>query len=140
MGSYSKVQKVSGSSKEHSHKPSTSVTDSHTASITITSFDLFGSGDFAALGRLFFNRKFDQGLVAFLQCVAQLGDYCENLDDGFRLPYRIQKDRIGDVSIRLGFNQDEPWSRACKYLLTNLKWILAFVTKRTVVAGEQTTG
>ncbi|KAI9151091.1 Vacuolar protein sorting-associated protein atg6 [Blastocladiella emersonii ATCC 22665] len=109
----------------------------------IDTYDLHGSGgDFAVLGRLLpFNsssRSFDTGLVAFLHCIAQLGDYCERLDDGFRLPYRIHKEKIGEISIRLQANAfgatDETWTRACKHVLTDLKWILAFVTKRTAAA------
>ncbi|KAL7748152.1 Vacuolar protein sorting-associated protein atg6 [Sorochytrium milnesiophthora] len=92
-------------------------------------YELYNTTDLH-LGRLFFNRRFDTAMQSFLACLAQLGDYCESLDDDFRLPYRIVKDRIGEVSIRLPFNQDEVWTKACRYMLTNCKWILAFVTKR----------
>ena len=37
---------------------------------------------------------------------------------------------MGEASIRLQFNQDEQWTKALKYMLTNLKWILAFVCKQ----------
>ncbi len=42
-----------------------------------------------------------------------------------QLPYAIKKDRIGDASIKLAFNQDEAWTRACKYTLTCCKFVLA---------------
>jgi Apg6 BARA domain len=41
---------------------------------------------------------------------------------------RIMKDRIGDACVRLAFNQDETWTRALKYILTNAKWILAYAS------------
>lgn len=44
---------------------------------------------------------------------------------GLALPYRIRKDRIHDVSIRLGTSTDEAWTRACKYTLTCCKFLLA---------------
>ncbi|CAG8584744.1 8705_t:CDS:2, partial [Acaulospora morrowiae] len=83
-----------------------------------TSYGLYGSGDIA-LGRLFMNRRFDQSMVCFLNCLQQLGDYAERQDQNLKLPYRINKDKIGDASIKLQFNQDETWTKALKYTLTN---------------------
>lgn len=48
---------------------------------------------------------------------------------------RINKDKIGDTSIRLQFNQDELWTRALKYMLTNMKWILIFASRGSVALG-----
>ncbi|KAJ3412956.1 hypothetical protein HDV05_008671 [Chytridiales sp. JEL 0842] len=87
-------------------------------------YELYGSGDLS--GILFWNRRFDNALVAFLNCLQQLGDYAEQQDPKFRLPYRINKDKIGDTSIRMQFNQDELWTKALKYTLINIKWLLAF--------------
>lgn len=89
-------------------------------------FECFGSSDFT--GMLFWNRRFDSGLVAFLNCIEQLGDYAERSDPKFRLPYRINKDKIGDVSIKMQFNQDELWTKGMKYLLINLKWLAGYVS------------
>lgn len=37
---------------------------------------------------------------------------------------------IQDKSIRRGASQsDEDWTRACKYMLTNLKWCLTWMAK-----------
>ena len=44
---------------------------------------------------------------------------------------RINKDRIGDASIRIQFNQDENWTKALKYVLINLKWLLALCGNKT---------
>ena len=42
------------------------------------------------------------------------------------MPYTIVKDKIGDVSIKLGnFGQEEQWTKACKYTLTCSKFLLA---------------
>ena len=91
--------------------------------------DLFGSGEFQ-LSRIFWNRRFDQGLAAFLDCVRQLGVFAQSQDREFKFPYAIEKDQIGGISIKSQFNQDDKWTRALKYLLTDLKWLLAFCTRK----------
>jgi hypothetical protein len=52
---------------------------------------------------------------------------------------RISQDRIGknnpDKSIKLQFNPNEDWTTACKYTLTQLKWILSFCVRR--IAEQQ---
>ncbi|KAG9290668.1 hypothetical protein G9A89_011631 [Geosiphon pyriformis] len=94
-------------------------------------YGLYGSGDIA-ISRLFHNSRFDNAMVAFLNCVQQLGEYAERQDPNLKLPYSINKDKIGDrsgeASIRRQFNQDESWTRALKYTLTHLKWILAYAS------------
>lgn len=55
-----------------------------------------------------------------------------SLSDG-----RIVKDRIGDACVRLAFNQDETWTRALKYILTNAKWILAYASNLSAGAGRR---
>ncbi|EXJ66914.1 uncharacterized protein A1O5_10109 [Cladophialophora psammophila CBS 110553] len=114
----------------------------------VTPLELFSSGDMA-IGRLLNHRRFDGGMVAFLDCLAQLGKYVErtssvdlNSKPSMRnatlwnppskrvLPYAIQGDKIGDVSIKLGvgFHQDENFTKACKYALTCCKFLLAHVS------------
>ncbi|ORZ38474.1 autophagy protein Apg6-domain-containing protein [Catenaria anguillulae PL171] len=158
MGSTSKVQKLtprkppaptsstsssgistSNDSLTSSTQPLTSATAAFSSPPSvITTFDLHGaSHDFsAAIGRFLSlpASSFDKALIAFLQCLAQLGEYCESLDPEFRQSYQINRERIGDVSIKMhgggGRKGEESWAKACKYVLTNLKWIMAFVTKR----------
>ncbi|KAI7863405.1 autophagy protein Apg6-domain-containing protein [Spinellus fusiger] len=116
MGSFSRVEKIDGDS--------------------VLSYELYGSGDFG-LNRMFLNRRFDHAMVAILNCLKQLTDFAEERDKSLRLPYRINKDKIGELSIRLQFNQEELWTKALKYMLTNMKWILAFAS-RTIVTAETT--
>ncbi|ORY07460.1 APG6-domain-containing protein [Basidiobolus meristosporus CBS 931.73] len=104
LGSFSRIEKIDGDR---------------------ASYELYGSGDLH-IGRLLQNRRFDNAMVAFLSCLQQLGDFAEQQDPNLKLPYRINKDKIGEASIKLQFNQDEVWTRALKYTLTNAKWILAF--------------
>ena len=39
--------------------------------------------------------------------------------------YPIKGDKIGGISIRYQFNDDELWTRAAKFMLTNCKWLIA---------------
>lgn len=38
---------------------------------------------------------------------------------------RIEDDRIEDLSVKLQFNTYEKWTKALKYMLTDIKWLVA---------------
>ena len=42
--------------------------------------------------------------------------------------FSISKDRIGDVSVKLQFNQEESWTRALRHVLLALKICLKWAT------------
>lgn len=161
MGSTSRIEKIEWPQQS----PDGSAQGSHrvgqaSANPTpkITQLDLFSSGDMP-LGRVFFHRRFDGGMVAFLECLSQLGAHVERLPNqpssgqssprtptriSRVLPYPIKGDKIGEgnnaVSIKLGagFQQDEGWTKACKYALTCCKFLLAHVSNmgNTTRSGE----
>ena len=141
MGSTTHIERLE-SSKPSSTSNSTissqgpSATASNTSrnqpQVKIASLELYSSGDLP-LGRTFLHRRFNDAMVAFLSCLRQLGDFVENGERshasqqsrGLKLPYKIEKDKIGDLSIKLGTSQDEAWTNACKYVLTCCKFLLA---------------
>ena len=90
---------------------------------------LYGSGGL----KFFWDNKFDQAMVAFLDCLQQFKDAVERVDRGFSLPYNMDKGRIEDsstgaaFSIKIQFNSEEQWTKALKFMLTNLKWGLAWI-------------
>jgi beclin 1 len=114
--------------------------------------ELYTSGDMP-LGLTFMHRRFDAAMAAFLDCLSQLGSFVEKesariannsssspgsargsvdgrkASAGVSLPYIIEGDKIGGVSIRLGMAQDDSWSSACKYVLTCCKFLLAHVSR-----------
>jgi len=92
-----------------------------------STYELYGSSDIS-LGRLFWNRRFDNGMVAFLGCLKDLGAYAEGKEKKFQLPYKIEKDKIGEMSIKIQFNDEETWTKALKYMLTNLKFLVLLCT------------
>ncbi|GLI76042.1 vacuolar protein sorting-associated protein atg6 [Penicillium ochrochloron] len=133
LGSTSRIDKV-----EYPPQPSGTAVNERGVP-KVTPLDLFSSGDLP-LNLPWLHRRFDNGMVAFLDCLRQLGQFVATTPvpsarrgqtsgataPGLRLPYEIKKDRIGDASIKLGFNQnDETWTRACKYTLTCCKFLLA---------------
>ncbi|KAJ2785754.1 autophagy protein [Coemansia interrupta] len=90
-------------------------------------YELFGAGDLY-LGRLFQNRTFDQAMVAYLACLAQIMRRILSINSALRVPYVIEGDKIGGASIRPMFGQDDVWTRACKNTLMNARWVLAFAS------------
>ncbi|KAJ2386587.1 autophagy protein, partial [Coemansia sp. RSA 2603] len=52
-------------------------------------YELFGSGDLY-LGRLFQNRKFDQAMIAYLACLAQIMQLIRRINSALRVPYIIE--------------------------------------------------
>lgn len=93
---------------------------------------LYGSGGF----RLLWDTKFDAAMVAFLDCMQQFKEQVEKGDSEFCLPYKMDRGKIEDpatgnsYSVKIQFNSEEQWTKALKYLLTNLKWGLAWVSSQ----------
>lgn len=93
---------------------------------------LHGSGGF----KFFWDTKFDQAMVAFLDCLQQFKEEVEKGDKSFLLPYKMEKGRVEDptngntYSIKIQFNSEEQWTKALKFMLTNLKWGLAWVSSQ----------
>ena len=131
MGSTSHIEKLDLASTTGSGSQSRSSSRTESGSNSrLVSLELFSSGDLP-LGRQILHRRFNEAMVAFLECLRQLGDHVRRSEsnsqrsDGLRLPYTIEKDRINGISIKLGASQDEQWTSACKYTLTCCKFLLA---------------
>ena len=77
-------------------------------------------------------RNFNIALSAFLQCVAEAS--AEQKDKTIAIPHAITKTMAGDwkvggLSIQYDTTKPVEWTRACKYLLTDLKWLVAYSAK-----------
>ena len=91
--------------------------------------------------RIFADSKFDLGLVAYLDCLNQLKQHIEiSSKSRFALPYTISKDRIGNgkefYSIKTQFNTPEGWTKALKFVLTNLRWALTWISANNMQLGS----
>ncbi|PPQ68039.1 hypothetical protein CVT25_014500 [Psilocybe cyanescens] len=123
MGSFSRIEKTTGDK---------------------ANYELYGSGDLH-FGRLLHNRRFDIAMVAFLDCLKHLMDHVKSQDSTVDFPHqyvlsdlslstkpdfgeRISKDKIGDVSVKLQFNQEEAWTRSLRHVLLALKICLKWAT------------
>lgn len=92
--------------------------------------------------RIFADSKFDLGLVAYLDCLDQLKRHIELCSRSrFALPYSIAKDRIGNgkelYSVKTQFNTLEGWTKALKFVLTNLRWALTWISANSMQAEQQ---
>lgn len=76
MGSTSKIEKVDQPTPSAAHSSSTTRTASQAAHPKPPSLELFSSGDLP-LGRMLLHRRLDAGMVAFLECLRQLGEFVE---------------------------------------------------------------
>lgn len=136
MGSTSTITRFeakAGSSATESRQSS-----ANSPAVTKQRLELYSSGDFP-INFGFLHRKFDTAMVAFLECLRQLGEFVENQSvhaggslslggpggPGVKMPYEIRKDKIHDQSIKLALNKEESWTKACKYTLTCCKYLLA---------------
>lgn len=80
------------------------------------------------------DNRYDNAMVAFLDCLQQFKEKVEDGNDSFHLPYRMDKGKIEDksagksYSVKIHLNSQEQWTKALKFMLTNLKWALAWVS------------
>lgn len=85
-------------------------------------------------GVLSFGTKstFSKALEQLLQLVSEAGQYIQQQDPAFRLPYAVSGTKINNVAIAYNATQsEEHWTRALKFLLTDIKWIVAWAAKHT---------
>lgn len=75
-------------------------------------------------------RNFNLALCGFMCCVQELGEYVANYDPTMSMPYKIDllESKIGEISFIYGVD-DEIWTRSLKFMLSNVKWIIAWYTK-----------
>ena len=112
MGSYSKIAKV-GQERFS------------------TTYDLSTTGHVG----LFSRSTFNQGMGSFLVCLSELCNDATKYDRSLMMPYEMNPEKSElmhngvSVSIKLYGSTEEKWTTACKYMLTNLKWLLSWSTK-----------
>jgi beclin len=89
-------------------------------------YQLFTDGAFS----LFPKRNFNVAMVGFLTCIAELGSHVMEQDPTLQLPYEIDaaEGKINSHPITLSADEEQ-WTRALKYLLSDVKWIIAWSTK-----------
>ena len=152
LGSTSSIDEIK------SVTPKSSITGSATSSTSTgsqaqktstTNYPLFYASELP-IDLPFMHKRFSEGIVHFAQCVSQLGRHVSKVTREWQggslsIPCVIEGDKIRDsrggkwCSIKL-VSWDE-WTRACKYLLTDCKMLLAvmvFAERREAEARKGT--
>ncbi|CAN0363521.1 unnamed protein product, partial [Phaeothamnion confervicola] len=73
-------------------------------------------------------RNFNYALKAFVQCIGDLGQFVSQHDPTLALPYVIKDDKVNGLPATVGSIPEE-WTKAIKFLLTDLKWLVAWAAK-----------
>lgn len=96
---------------------------------SITYYDLFTDDNFHFFGK----RNFNIALTGLVRCVAEAEETVQERDRTIALPHAIDASSHGEMTIGglpIAYGPDgEQWTRAMKYLLTDIKWLVAFTTK-----------
>ncbi|XP_016511572.1 beclin-1-like protein isoform X1 [Nicotiana tabacum] len=96
-------------------------------------YELFGPVN------LFWSTRYDKAMTLFLTCLKEFADFANSKDREnnirpdkcFKLPYKIDNDKVESYSITQSFNKQENWTKALKYTLCNLKWVLYWFVGNT---------
>lgn len=73
-------------------------------------------------------KRFKTALCLLLMAVKELGNYGASKDGTFSLPKKILGDTVGGLSIQAVVAETN-WTKALKYVLTDLKYLLAWCSK-----------
>ncbi|ODV92798.1 hypothetical protein CANCADRAFT_93555 [Tortispora caseinolytica NRRL Y-17796] len=100
------------------------VLDSHHRPTKV--LNVFSSGEYT-IERVLTFRKFDEAMVALLSILKYIYKELLKRDANLSIPYKIDREYINGLSIKLSVNSSNgEWTTACKYLLTDSKWVLAY--------------
>ena len=62
----------------------------------------------------------------------EFSEWIISQDSTFEVAYAIDQDRVANLTVRLQFNSDSKWTKALKFMLTNLKYCLNWVIRKQV--------
>jgi beclin len=91
-------------------------------------YNLHTDGSFSLFAST--KKNFNAALIGLLCCIEELGEHVKSLDPTLTLPHLISasEGKINDIPISYG-TDEEQWTKALKYMLTCIKWIIAWSTK-----------
>ena len=61
--------------------------------------------------------------------IQEFSDWIISQDSSFEVAYAIDQDKVANLTVRLQFNSDSKWTKALKFMLTNLKYCLNWVIR-----------
>ncbi|KAL7516850.1 hypothetical protein ACHAWX_001826 [Stephanocyclus meneghinianus] len=105
------------------------------------------SGSYLSMG-YYSRRNFNAALEGLIYCIAEACLLVEKRDMALSIPYRIRVDgvvvgkdsremptgdgaaaTVGGLAVAYDPEEGERWTVVCRYLLTDLKWLIAFFAK-----------
>lgn len=78
--------------------------------------------------RMYWRSNFGEAMVALLECVDEFGKWAQGMDEHFKPPYEIAFEKINNFSIKQ-HHKESDWTKALKYMLINLKGLVAWTSK-----------
>lgn len=60
----------------------------------------------------------------------EFSDWIVSQDSTFEVAYAIDLDKVANLTVKLQFNSDSKWTKALKFMLTNLKYCLNWVIRK----------
>ncbi|KAI6702601.1 hypothetical protein NL676_011737 [Syzygium grande] len=96
---------------------------------------------------LFWCTRYNKAMTLFLTCLKDFAEFAKSRDQEnnippekcFKLPYKIENDKVENYSITLSFHKQENWTKAPKYTLCSLKWALYWFIGNTNFQSLSTT-
>lgn len=99
--------------------------DQSTGKVTKSTIQLYCTGEFS-IGGFFSHNNLDMGMVCLGEIIRQIGVYIEALDSTSKIPYAVERDKIGGFCVRPSSRSGwVSWTNSCRCILINSKWILA---------------
>jgi len=84
------------------------------------------------------NRRYDKGMQFFTENLTEMCTWMARNDPHFRLPLRMEADKIGGKSIKFQFNSDDAWTEGMAALLVNLQYLSQALTHPVVDTTHHT--
>ncbi|GMH89889.1 hypothetical protein TrST_g13427 [Triparma strigata] len=102
---------------------------SHISSSTKT-YNLYSDEKFSIFGK----RSLNEAVKGFLVCMHQAGVYVMEQDRTMSMPYELEVGKNNEVRVKgkkWEWGDLEEWTRVAKWVLCDLKWLVAFVGKHS---------
>lgn len=123
-----------GSTSKIGLRQPNAITGNHTGEIPIVAlYHLYSDDSFQLFGK----RNFNLALRALTECLATAATCIQTRDRTIVLPFAMQVEHdnpsapctIGGLPVQYPQQDGIPWTRVMKYLLTNVKWCVAYAAK-----------
>jgi len=96
-------------------------------------FELYGCD--GGLSNFFASSQFGSAMHAFLCHVQEVVSFLRR-STSLQLPFKIEKDKVGGFSVKGSHFDQERWTKALKFMLLDLKYLIAVVESRDFASSR----